>query len=491
MAGRFTFPRETAFDGDGNVISGAKLNFYETGTSTPQDTYSDDALSSANANPVVADSEGVFGDIFLSATDYKVVLTDADDVTKWSADPVRAPAEVVTTVLAKTTTYSVAVGDDRKFITADATGGAFVITLPAVADAESGFEVTVMKVDSSSNAVTVDGNGAETINGVSDLDLPDQYSAAIFRCNGSEWLAYSITPSTTTRILPAGEISGLAISNNGSDSDHDIDIATGECRSDDDTGNIILSTALTKRGDASFAEGDDQGGMDTGSIAADTLYFVYAIGKTDGTADVLFTVTDGSPTMPSGFTLKRKIGILRTDASANFLAFTWLEDGNYYWGPVTIAAATTDLIPAIPSGTKKVELCFKDVSLNNTDAFGLQLGDSGGIETSGYEGTCGNFSSGGQSASANSAMFFITNTTVAAQRYSGIFTMSLIEASSNTWSYSVNAAPNTAANVFNGAGQKALSAELSQAQWDTSGAGTFDDGEYTIRFMDYGNPRSL
>ena len=63
------------------------MYFYETGTSTPLDTYSDNALSSANANPVVADSNGRFAAIFLKGQDYKVVLKTSADVTIWTEDP--------------------------------------------------------------------------------------------------------------------------------------------------------------------------------------------------------------------------------------------------------------------------------------------------------------------------------------------------------------------------------------------------------------------
>ena len=90
MAGRFYLPRSTAFDANGDPISGAKLEFFESGTTTQLDTFSDDALSVPNTNPVVADSAGRFGDIFLQQSDYKVVLSDADDVVIWTADPVRA-----------------------------------------------------------------------------------------------------------------------------------------------------------------------------------------------------------------------------------------------------------------------------------------------------------------------------------------------------------------------------------------------------------------
>ncbi len=88
MAGRYTHPKVEWLDSNGDPLSGGKLEFFESGTSTPLDTYSDEALTSANANPVVADAAGTWGDIWLKPQDYKVVLSDSSDVQIWSADPI-------------------------------------------------------------------------------------------------------------------------------------------------------------------------------------------------------------------------------------------------------------------------------------------------------------------------------------------------------------------------------------------------------------------
>ena len=97
MANRFTLPLSQELDGNGDPYSGAKLYFYETGTSTPLDSYSDSTLSTANANPVVADANGRFGGIFLKTQDYKVVLKTSADVTVWTADPVSGTATAAET----------------------------------------------------------------------------------------------------------------------------------------------------------------------------------------------------------------------------------------------------------------------------------------------------------------------------------------------------------------------------------------------------------
>lgn len=88
---------------------------------------------------------------------------------------------------AKTGNYSVVLADHRKLIPVDATAGALTIALPA--SPPTGFQCTVMKVDSSSNNVVLDPAGADTINGGSTLVLEKQYHAQDVRWSGSEWLA--------------------------------------------------------------------------------------------------------------------------------------------------------------------------------------------------------------------------------------------------------------------------------------------------------------
>lgn len=86
MASRFVLP--FADVGTGIIPSnGAELFFFETGTSTPKDTYSDAAATTPNSNPVIADSDGVFPDIYITGA-YKVQLKNTNGVQQWEADPV-------------------------------------------------------------------------------------------------------------------------------------------------------------------------------------------------------------------------------------------------------------------------------------------------------------------------------------------------------------------------------------------------------------------
>lgn len=84
---RFGTVGQQYFDSSGDPLSGGLLYFYEPGTTTDKTTYSDNALSVANAQPYVLDSGGYQGDIFF-AGEAKVVLRTSAGVEVDTADPV-------------------------------------------------------------------------------------------------------------------------------------------------------------------------------------------------------------------------------------------------------------------------------------------------------------------------------------------------------------------------------------------------------------------
>ena len=54
-----------------------------------KDCFSDQGLTTENTNPVIADANGRFSNIWLdSSKTYKVVLKDKNGVQQWEADPV-------------------------------------------------------------------------------------------------------------------------------------------------------------------------------------------------------------------------------------------------------------------------------------------------------------------------------------------------------------------------------------------------------------------
>lgn len=77
--------RYVVLDSDGVPVPGAKATFTASGGNTPQAIYSDAGLTTPRTNPVVADAAGVLPPIFLSAVAYRVLITDANDVTIYPA----------------------------------------------------------------------------------------------------------------------------------------------------------------------------------------------------------------------------------------------------------------------------------------------------------------------------------------------------------------------------------------------------------------------
>jgi len=110
------------------------------------------------------------------------------------------------------------------------------------------------------------------------------------------------------------------LTNNVSDVNNDIDFGAGFCY-DLSTNIKITNIALTKRLDATFVAGTNQGGLDTGTKAISTWYYCFAISKADGTSDFLYSLSSTAPTMPTDFVNKRRIGCVVTDASGNIRPF--------------------------------------------------------------------------------------------------------------------------------------------------------------------------
>ena len=89
----FVSPVTRATDANDNPLSGAKWYFYATGTLTPVTTYTTAGLLTPHANPVVADSSGLFPPIFLDdATVTRGILRTAAGVLIQDIDPINADA---------------------------------------------------------------------------------------------------------------------------------------------------------------------------------------------------------------------------------------------------------------------------------------------------------------------------------------------------------------------------------------------------------------
>ena len=82
----FTNPNPQFCDANGKPYSGGKLYFYEIGTTTAKSTYSDSGMTSANAQPVVLDSDGRPGSQIFFTGLARVILKTSANVQVFDAD---------------------------------------------------------------------------------------------------------------------------------------------------------------------------------------------------------------------------------------------------------------------------------------------------------------------------------------------------------------------------------------------------------------------
>ena len=138
---------------------------------------------------------------------------------------------------------------------------------------------------------------------------------------------------------PAGYISGLTVSRASTTT---FAIAPGAARNEDagTARNMTLAASITKSLSA-WAVGTANGGLDTGAVAVSTWYHVHLIRRdSDGVIDALYSLSSASPTMPSGWTARRRLGAFFTNGSSQIGPFIQTGDTFLWEAPVADVTAT-------------------------------------------------------------------------------------------------------------------------------------------------------
>lgn len=149
--------------------------------------------------------------------------------------------------------------------------------------------------------------------------------------------------------------------------------------------------------------------------------------------------------------------------------------------PVASTSGTSIDFTSIPAGTKRITVNFKGVSTNGTSNLMAQIGDSGGIETSGYLGNAMQISS--PTAPLNGAGFLLTGAMAASNVLHGRLTLELENESAFSWIGDGVLARSDGGNTHAFGGSKSLSAELDRVRITTAGGtDTFDAGEINITY---------
>jgi hypothetical protein len=159
----------------------------------------------------------------------------------------------------------------------------------------------------------------------------------------------TLASALSSNALPLGYFSGFTLSNNGGAPNTTVDTGPGTARSSDNTVDITLASSLSGilQSSGAWAAGNNQNKLDDGAKAINTCYHVFAIRKTsDGTADILFSLSATAPTMPSGYAGFVLINYVRTNASGNIIPFINKGDMTWYKTPikdVTLSAISSQV----------------------------------------------------------------------------------------------------------------------------------------------------
>jgi hypothetical protein len=145
---------------------------------------------------------------------------------------------------------------------------------------------------------------------------------------------------------------------------------------------------------------------------------------------------------------------------------------------VAASSGTAVLFTGIPSWVKRITVMFNEVSLSGTDSILVQLGDAGGVETTGYV-SSSTGTSGSTGSTISSTSGFVVQNSLAAYVNSGALVLTLM--GSNLWIASGSGKVATSAGWFAG-GSKTLSDTLTQLNITVTGSNTFD-GAGTVNIL--------
>lgn len=138
---------------------------------------------------------------------------------------------------------------------------------------------------------------------------------------------------------------------------------------------------------------------------------------------------------------------------------------------------------SIPSGTKRITINLDGVSTSGTDNWLIQLGDSGGVEATGYVSVGSNVDGASTGSTGYTAGIGIRSGAADVVAYGSVI-LTLEDSTNNTWcaAGTLNS-DSTYDNTFVTSGRKALSAELDRVRLTTTGGtDTFDAGAVNITY---------
>ncbi len=385
VASRFNPPYQYASGSTGEPIPGALLFFYLNGSTTPAETYADAGLTVPNSNPVVANANGIFPDIFLAADIiYTAVLayppvSSMSPVIIWTANNVTAGLNETAAVAASNVTATDNAGGtlwqnvqgfinylensvssaalsftQNTALSASQLGGwgiftnqSVQVTLPLLSTTNAKQPFMFL---GGANGGTIVPAGNDTItagNGSLVTSLTIGAGEIVVLTSGGSGTSWYVTSdSIAGSSAPASGSSGVKVLASGV-SNYTVAVTAN---------SIILSNAAF----AAFAarsvnvsaalNTSGANGLDTGSPAASTWYNVFVIyDPTSASTAALLSLSATAPALPSGYTFFARVGAVRTDSSTSYFLLPSSQFGRSAQWMVTSGGNLPEL-PIIASG---------------------------------------------------------------------------------------------------------------------------------------------
>lgn len=420
-------------------------------------------------------------------------------------------------VQAKSAGYTVVANDNMSIFNCTS-----ALTLSGTAAATLGNQHMVL-VMANGGDVVFDPSGVETVNGAATLTIPNG-SSAFIACNAGAFLAFPLvglaaaniwTALQTIRVAGGLRVEQAATQDAvvlagraGGTSSYEVTVSPAALTADrtaalpDQSGTVALLENVQAQTGVAYTTG--------GSSTAFTLTPTPALAALveNQEFDVEFhTAAGATPTLTiSGLTAKN---LKYRDSTGTLTAVTstqvpsgWRSkvtyDGTDYIvrevpassGGLTLGTMQTwssgvsQDFTGIPAGVKQITVNLSDISMAGSSNIIIQIGDSGGVETSGYVG----ISQGSSTLQAwSSGICVERGSSSAVYQQSGSITLTLMDAATNKWAVSGSTATKTngGTDYTNDiAGYKALSATLDRVRITTiAGTDTGDGGTWNIAYQ--------
>lgn len=310
-----------------------------------------------------------------------------------------------------------------------------------------------------------------------DFSIANQTGAS-FRSDLNDALAALVTwnsgasdPATTfARMRAVNTTTGVVKRRNAANSGWIIESTDDEARIVDRSSNTILDESdITKtfRATASFTQT-----LTAAATLGDGWWAGYRV-----ESGATITFDPNSSENIDGATTKVVVGPASGVIVCNGSAFYTIGFAQIVTGTEQATTSGTSKDFTIPAGAKRVTLTLVGVSTNGTAAVLVQLGDSGGVETTGYVTSGGSLASGPSVSIGNRTDGWADETGNAAAVRHGSITLTLQDPADNTWAGFLCWGRSDAAILHMSSGTKSLSGVLTTVRLTTgNGTDAFDAG---------------